>query len=146
MPPTVSLSSPPLPNAQPLSTVVQPPVLSIIPSLSSVVPSVSLGSQSQTAVNPGNAWTVGRYHTWRSVGGTSRAVTFQPLPGQAWPRFREITAMPTWLYCFLGYLAVLTSDQQTRDQLTYARLLVRESMRHNHLSQIGWRAERVKDV
>ena len=26
------------------------------------------------------------------------------------PRLREITSLPTWCYCFLGYMAILTSD------------------------------------
>ena len=38
--------------------------------------------------------------------------------------------MASWCYCFLGYLAVLTTDVVTRDQLAYARLLIRESQRH----------------
>ena len=38
--------------------------------------------------------------------------------------------MPTWCYCFLGYMAMLTSDPTTRDQLAYARLLIREAQRH----------------
>ena len=53
------------------------------------------------------------------------------------PRLREITSLPTWCYCFLGYMAILTSDPATRDQLTYARLLIREAWRHGGT---GWLA------
>ena len=45
-------------------------------------------------------------------------------------RFRDVSSLPTWIYCFLGYMAILTSDQQTRDQLAYARLIIREAQRH----------------
>ena len=60
---------------------------------------------------------------------------FQILPGQARPRFREVPSIVTWTYCFLGYLAILTPDHQTRARLSYARLLIRESLRHGHE---GW--------
>lgn len=50
--------------------------------------------------------------------------------GAARPRLREVTSITTWCYCFLGYLAVLTTDAVTRDQLVYARLLIREAQRH----------------
>ena len=49
----------------------------------------------------------------------------------------RLTSLPTWCYCFLGYMAILTSDPTTRDQLTYARLLIREARRHGGT---GWLA------
>lgn len=55
--------------------------------------------------------------------------------GTARPRLREVTALPTWCYCFLGYMAIQTSDPATRDQLAYARQLIKESQRHGGL---GW--------
>ena len=52
------------------------------------------------------------------------------LPGTARPRVREVSTLPSWICAFLTYLAVRTTDPLTRDQLTYARLLIRESLRH----------------
>ena len=57
------------------------------------------------------------------------------LPGHLSPRLREITSLPSWIYCFLAYVAICTTDFRTRDQLAYARLLVRESLIH---SGQGW--------
>lgn len=47
--------------------------------------------------------------------------------GAARPRLREISSLPTWCYCFLGYAAAMTSDPRTRDQLAYARLIIRQA-------------------
>ena len=55
--------------------------------------------------------------------------------GAARPRLQEISSLPTWCYCFLGYMAARTSDPVTRDQLAYARLLIKEAQRHGGL---GW--------
>ena len=57
---------------------------------------------------------------------------FSPLNllGATRPRLREITSLSTWIYCFLGYVAIRTSDPTARDQLAYARLIVREALRH----------------
>ena len=52
------------------------------------------------------------------------------LPGHLRPQLREITSLPSWIYCFLAYVAICTTDLCTRDQLAYARLLVRESLIH----------------
>ena len=46
------------------------------------------------------------------------------------PRLREVTSLLSWCHCFLGYVATMTSDPTTRDQLAYARLLMREAQRH----------------
>ena len=56
--------------------------------------------------------------------------------GAARPRLREVTSLPMWCYCFLGYIAMLTPDPTTRDQLAYARLIIREALRHGGQ---GWR-------
>ena len=55
--------------------------------------------------------------------------------GGAKPRLREIDSPLTWVSCFLAYAAVRTSDIQTRNLLTYGRLVVREAQRH---SGPGW--------
>ena len=52
------------------------------------------------------------------------------LPGASRPRLREVTTLPQWIYCFLAYLAVKTTDPLTRDQLAYARLIVSQAQRH----------------
>ena len=57
------------------------------------------------------------------------------LPGTFKPRLREVTALPTWTYCFLAYVALQTDDQKVKDQLAYARLIIREAQRH---TGSGW--------
>jgi hypothetical protein len=37
---------------------------------------------------------------------------------------REVKTIATWVYCFLAYMAASTTDRKTRDQLTYARLIL----------------------
>ena len=49
----------------------------------------------------------------------------QVLPASSRPRLREVTSLPSRIYCFLTYLAVRSSDQATREHLIYAKLLVR---------------------
>ena len=49
----------------------------------------------------------------------------------AGPRYREISSILQWVYCFNLYVGVRTSDPVARDMLTYSRLLMREAMRHN---------------
>ncbi len=58
--------------------------------------------------------------------------------GPTRPRLREVTSLATWSYCFLGYMAVLTTDATTRDQLAYARLLIREAQRHGGQSWLDY--------
>ena len=50
-------------------------------------------------------------------------------------RLREIDSPLTWVFCFLAYAAVRTNDRETRDMLTYARLIIREAQCH---SGMGW--------
>ena len=55
--------------------------------------------------------------------------------GAARPRLRDVSSLTTWCYCFLGYMAIRTNDPSTRDQLAYARLIIREALRHGG---VGW--------
>lgn len=59
------------------------------------------------------------------------------LPGLMRPRLREVTTLPSWLYCYLAYVAIRCPDPTTRDMLSYGRLLIRESQRHGGS---GWLA------
>ena len=43
---------------------------------------------------------------------------------------REIDSPLSWVFCFLAYVAVRTKDLETRDMLTYARLVIREAQCH----------------
>ena len=51
------------------------------------------------------------------------------------PRLRDIDSPLMWIYCFLTYAAIRSSDPKVRDLLTYGRLIVRESQRHG---SNGW--------
>ena len=55
--------------------------------------------------------------------------------GPARPRWREVSSLVTWWYCFMGYMAIRSSDPTTRNQLAYARLLIKEAQRNGGL---GW--------
>ena len=55
--------------------------------------------------------------------------------GPARPRLREVASLATWCYCFMGYVAIRSSDPIARSQLAYARLLIKEAQRHGGL---GW--------
>ena len=51
-------------------------------------------------------------------------------------RLREIESPLSWALCFLAYIVVCISDQETRDMLlTYARLVIREAQCHGGA---GW--------
>ena len=41
-----------------------------------------------------------------------------------------MTSLPSWIYCFLAYIAIRANDQGVRDILAYARLMVREAQKH----------------
>ena len=58
--------------------------------------------------------------------------------GAARPRLREVTSLASWCYCFLGYMAALTTDSTTRNQLAYAHLIVREAQRHGGLAWLDY--------
>ena len=59
----------------------------------------------------------------QQLGATNSLVPVQTV-GPNCARFRDVSSLPAWIYCFLGYMAILTSDQQTRDQLAYTRLII----------------------
>ena len=63
--------------------------------------------------------------------------SYAPLPtvGPSQPRLRDVTSLSSWCYCFLGYMAILTFVPSTRDQLAYARLVIREALCHGGT---GW--------
>ena len=52
-------------------------------------------------------------------------------------RLREVNSIQTWVYCFLAYVAIRTTDPMTRNMLTYARLVLREAAR---MGGRGWQA------
>lgn len=58
--------------------------------------------------------------------------------GATRPRLREVSSLPSWCYCFLGFMAAMTSDPVTRDQLAYARLIIKEAQRHGGLSWLDY--------
>lgn len=66
---------------------------------------------------------------------TSQYACIPALPGAIKPRLRDVTTLPSWLYCFLAYIAIRSTDQATRDMLAYARLVIREAQRHGGT---GW--------
>ena len=45
-------------------------------------------------------------------------------------RQREVPFLVSWIYCFVTYVAVRTSDMLARDMLAYCRLIIREALRH----------------
>ena len=65
---------------------------------------------------------------FESVHSSLPAATLLPLFTR--PRLREVSSLPSWMYCFLTYMAVRTSDQATRDGLAFARLIIREASMH----------------
>jgi hypothetical protein len=42
----------------------------------------------------------------------------------------EVPSLTPWIYCFAAYVAVRTCDPAVRDMLAYARLVIREALRH----------------
>ena len=58
------------------------------------------------------------------------AMGVQVLPDSSRPKIREVTSLPSWVCCFLIYIAVGTADPVARQRLTYAVLLIREALRH----------------
>ena len=52
------------------------------------------------------------------------------LPGAMKPRLREVSSITSWLYCYLAYVAMRTSDPTTVQMLAYGRLLIREAQQH----------------
>lgn len=58
--------------------------------------------------------------------------------GATRPRLREVASLSTWCYCFLGYVATMTADPLTRDQLAYARLNIRQAQSQGGLSFLDY--------
>ena len=53
-----------------------------------------------------------------------------PIPGALRQRLREVPSLILWVFCFLAYIAVRTSDPVARDMASYCRLTIREGLRH----------------
>ena len=71
-----------------------------------------------------NAAVGGRMEEIRAAEGVSI------LQVAARPRVREVSSLPSWMCCFLSFLAVSTTDGVTRERLAYAILIIREYLRH----------------
>jgi len=56
---------------------------------------------------------------------TTQWVTTAPSP-----KLREINSSLSWVTCFLSFMAVQTSDPQTQQHLTYARLILDMARKH----------------
>ena len=50
--------------------------------------------------------------------------------GASRPRLREISSIASWMYSFLAYVAIRSSEESTRDMLAYGRLIIREPQQH----------------
>ena len=55
---------------------------------------------------------------------------YPSMPGTIRPRLREITSIISWLYCYLAYVAMRTTDPATIHMLAYGRMLIKESQQH----------------
>ena len=53
-----------------------------------------------------------------------------PLTTMQRTRLREVPSLVSWMYCFATYVAIRTPDELTRQMLAYARLIIREALRH----------------
>ena len=53
-----------------------------------------------------------------------------PLTTVQRTRLREVPSLVSWMYCFATYVAIRTPDELTRQMLAYARLIIREALRH----------------
>ena len=56
--------------------------------------------------------------------------SYPSLPGALKPRLREITSIVSWLYCYLAYMAMRTTDPATVHMLAYGRLIIKEAQQH----------------
>ena len=50
--------------------------------------------------------------------------------GASRPRLREISSIASWMYSFLAYVAIWSSEESTRDMLAYGQLIIRGAQRH----------------
>ncbi len=55
--------------------------------------------------------------------------SLQPSKQASKAKLREVRSVSTCLYCFSAYMETATSDTRTREQLTYTRLILRETLR-----------------
>ena len=62
--------------------------------------------------------------------GVHGALGFHVFPMYSRQKVWEVTALPSWITCFLTYLAVLIPDPVTCECLAYAILVVQEAMHH----------------
>ena len=60
------------------------------------------------------------------------------MPGVMRPRLREVVSLPTWLYCYMAYVAMRTPDPLTREMLAYARLIIRETQCHGRSAWVEY--------
>ena len=58
--------------------------------------------------------------------------------GVSRPRLREISSLATWCYCYLAYIATLTADPVTRDQLAYGRLIIQQAQTQGGLAFLDY--------
>lgn len=58
--------------------------------------------------------------------------------GATSPQLREVASLPTWCYCFLGFVVTMTADPITRDQLAYARIIIKEAQRQGGLTWLDY--------
>ena len=56
--------------------------------------------------------------------------------GASRPRLREISSIASWMYSFLAYVAIRSSEESTRDMLAYGRLIIREAQQHG--AKVVW--------
>ena len=49
-------------------------------------------------------------------------------PASLHPRLKEVPSLSSWLYCFVTYMVVLTTDPQTRDMLAYCHLTIKNTL------------------
>ena len=56
---------------------------------------------------------------------------FPSLPGMLKPHLREVTSLPSWVYCFLVYIATRANDHGMWGMLAYFHLMDREAQRHD---------------
>ena len=67
--------------------------------------------------------------------GTSSTVH---VVGVSRPRLRDITSLAAWCYCFVTYVATMTTDPITRDQLAYARHIIQQSQSQGGLGFLDY--------
>ena len=54
-----------------------------------------------------------------------------PVPTVHRTRLYEVPSLVSWMYWFAAYVAIRTPDQPTHEMLVYARLIIREALKHS---------------